>query len=278
MRTSRCPAPVIPIARPGTPVGSSRESSRTSVTTRPSGRPARASPRTIAGTPRRDLRVRHANRGPRRLCVPDARCGPPRSWRPLYTPRGYNLPPLSALCIAMSHPLNTPLGRFGIVTSQDGPEGCVASIPAGEMFNPLTGTLPTAPLAMLVGHVGGLVNHRRRGPGEWTVSSELSFEVRPDAVDVIAEDPDVPVDATSKPFAAKSDVALGLCEISHRGVTLATATVRSFYISVPEHVAEFPDGPTGPLPPGSLSDRMSVRVAESGGATRALQQLPDPVL
>ena len=178
----------------------------------------------------------------------------------------------------MSHPLNTPLGRFGIVTSQDGPEGCVASIPAGEMFNPLTGTLTIAPLAMLVDHVGGLVNHRRRGPGEWTVSSELSFEVRPDAVDVIAEDPDVPVDATSKPFAAKSDVALGLCEISHRGVTLATATVRSFYISVPEHVAEFPDGPTGPLPPGSLSDRMSVRVAESGGATRALQQLPDPVL
>ena len=178
----------------------------------------------------------------------------------------------------MSHPLNTPLGRFGIVTSEDGPDGCVASIPAGGMVNPLTGTLTIAPLAMLVDHVGGLVNHRRRGPGEWTVSSELSFEVRPDAVDVIAEDPDVPVLATSKPFAAKSDVALGLCELSHRGTTLATATVRSFYISAPEHIAEFPDGPTGPLPAGTLADRMAVRVAESGGSAKALQQLADPVL
>ena len=178
----------------------------------------------------------------------------------------------------MSHPLNTPLGRFGIVTSEDGPEGCVATIPAGEMVNPLTGALTIAPLAMLVDHVGGLVNHRRRGAREWTVSSELSFEVRPDAVDLIAEDPDVPVAATSRPFAAKSDVALGLCELSHRGITLATATVRSFYISAPEHIADFPEGSTGPLPPGSLSDRMSVQVAESGGTAKALQQLPDPVL
>ena len=66
---------------------------------------------------------------------------------------------------------------------------------------------------------------------------------------------------------------------THRGTTLATATVRSFYISVPGHLAEFPfDGPTGPMPPGTLSDRMAVRVAESGGAAKALQQLPDPVL
>ncbi len=178
----------------------------------------------------------------------------------------------------MSHPLNTPLGHFGIVTSEDGPDGCVASIPAGAMVNPLTGSPTVAPLAMLVDHVGGLVNHHRRGEGEWTVSSELSLELRPDAVDVIAEAPDVPVDGISRPFGAKGDVALGLCELSHRGTTLATATVRSFYISTPGHLAEFPDGPTGPLPPGTLSDRMAVRVAESGGSAKALQQLADPVL
>ena len=130
-------------------------------------------------------------------------------------------------------PVEHPLGRFGIETSEDGPDGCVASIPAGEMVNPLTGALTIAPLAMLVDHVGGLVNHHRRGDGEWTVSSELSFEVRPDAVDVIGQAPDEPVAATSRPFGAKSDVALGLCELTHRGTTLATATVRSFYISAP---------------------------------------------
>ena len=60
--------------------------------------------------------------------------------------------------------------------------------------------------------------------------------------------------------------------------TLATATVRSFYISTPGHLAEFPEGATGPLPPGTLGDRMAVRVAESGGAAKVLMQLPDPVL
>lgn len=178
----------------------------------------------------------------------------------------------------MSHPLNTPLGRFGIVTSLNGPDGCVASIPAGDMFNPLTGAPTIAPLAMLVDHVGGLVNHHRRAEGEWTVTTELSIEVRPDAIDVIAQAPDVPVAASSRPFGTKGDVALGLCELSHRGTTLATATVRSFYINSLGRLVEFPAGPTGPLPPGTLSDRMAVRVAESGGTAKALQQLPDPVL
>jgi acyl-coenzyme A thioesterase PaaI-like protein len=178
----------------------------------------------------------------------------------------------------MSHPLNTPLGRFGIETSDEGPHGCVASIPAGAMINPLTGATTIAPLAMLVDHVGGLVNHHRRAAGEWTVSSELSLEVGPDALEVISAAPDVRVVATARPFGQKGDTALGLCEFTHRDAVVATATVRSFYISVPGHLARFPDGPTGPLPPGSLSERMAVRVAESGGTAKVLQQLSDPVL
>jgi uncharacterized protein (TIGR00369 family) len=181
-------------------------------------------------------------------------------------------------CIAMSHPLNTPLGRFGIVTSDDGPHGCVASIPAGGMVNPLTGAPTIAPLAMLVDHVGGLVNHHRRAQDEWTVSSELSLEVGPDALDAIAAEPDVPVVATSRPFGSKSDVALALCEFTHRDAVLATATVRSFYITVPGSLTPFPEGPTGPMPPGALSDRMAVRVAESGGVAKVLVQDSDPVL
>lgn len=178
----------------------------------------------------------------------------------------------------MSHPLNTPLGRFGIVTSDDGPHGCVASIPAGRMVNPLTGAPTIAPLAMLADHVVGLANHHRRGPGEWTVSSELSLELDPDAADIIAGAPDIPVVATARPFGNKTDVALGSCEFTHRQAVLATATVRSFYIRVPGDLAPFPEGPTGPLPPGTLSDRMAVRVAESGGAGHVLLQNEDPVL
>lgn len=178
----------------------------------------------------------------------------------------------------MSHPLNTPLGRFGIVTSDEGPHSCVASIPAGGMINPLTGAPTIATLAMLVDHVGGLVNHHRREAGEWTVSSELALEVGPDALDSISAAPDVPVLATARPFGQKSHVGLGLCEFTHRDAVIATATVRSFYISLPGDLAPFPDGPTGPLPPGTLSDRMAVRVAESGGSGKVLQQLADPVV
>jgi hypothetical protein len=144
----------------------------------------------------------------------------------------------------MSQPLNTPLGRFGIVTSEEGPQRCTASIPAGGMTNPPSGQPTVAALAMLVDHVGGLVNHHPRGPSEWTVSSELSLEVAPNAL----------------------------------GSVIATATVRSFYVQAPGHLAKWPTGPTRALPPGSLAERMSVPVAESGGAAKVLVQDPDPVL
>jgi uncharacterized protein (TIGR00369 family) len=178
----------------------------------------------------------------------------------------------------MSHPLNTPLGRFGIVTSEEGPQRCIASIPAGAMTNPLTGMPTVAPLAMLVDHIGGLVNHHRRGPGEWTLSSELSLELAPDAATLIAAAPEVPVIGTGRPCGRKGPNALGLCEFTHRDSVVATATVRSFYIRAPGDLAKWPEGPTGPLPPGSLADRMAVRVAESGGAAKVLVQDPDPVL
>lgn len=178
----------------------------------------------------------------------------------------------------MAYPLCTPLGRFGVVTSEDGPHRCVASIPAGGEVNPLTGAPTIAPLAMLVDHAGGLVNHHRRDADEWTVTSELSLELRPDAVEVIANAPDVPVVATAVPCGPKGEVALGLCEFTHRDVVLATATVRSFFISAPGRVAKFPDGPTGPPPPVSLAERMAVTVAEAGGAAQVLLQAKDPVL
>jgi len=110
------------------------------------------------------------------------------------------------------------------------------------------------------------------------VSSELSLELAPDALAQIAAAPETPVTATSRPCGRKGATALGLCEFSHRDSVIATATVRSFYISAPGHLTPFPDGPTGPLPPGSLADRMAVRVAESGGATKVLVADSDPVL
>jgi uncharacterized protein (TIGR00369 family) len=146
------------------------------------------------------------------------------------------------------------------------------------MINPLTGMPTVAPLAMLVDHIGGLVNHHRREPGEWTVSSELSLELPPDAAALIAAAPEVPVVATGRPCGRKGSNALGLCEFTHRDSVVATATVRSFYIQTPGHLAKWPEGPKGPLPPGSLAERMAVRIGEGGGTGKVLVQDPDPVL
>jgi hypothetical protein len=128
----------------------------------------------------------------------------------------------------MSHPLNTPLSRFGIVTFQEGWQRCIASIPASRMINPLTRKPTVAALAMLVDHIGGLVNHHRRGPEEWTVSSELSLEFPPDALAQIAAAPEVPVIASGRPYGRKGPNSLGLCELTHRYSVVATASVRSF--------------------------------------------------
>jgi uncharacterized protein (TIGR00369 family) len=139
--------------------------------------------------------------------------------------------------------------------------------------------MPTiAPLAMLVDHIGGLINHHRRGQHEWTVSSELSLELAPGALTQLAAAPDIPVTGTGRPHGRKGATALGLCELTHRDSVVATATVRSFYIQAPGHLTPFPDGPTGRLPAGSLAERMAVRVAEGGGAAKVLVQDSDPVL
>ncbi|MGE2692097.1 hotdog fold thioesterase [Mycolicibacterium pulveris] len=178
----------------------------------------------------------------------------------------------------MSYPLDTPLGRFGVRNFEDGPDRCVASIPAGDAVNPLTGAPTIAPLAMLVDHAGGLVNHHRRDADEWTVTSELSLELRPEAVEIIAAAPGEPVIATARPFGPKGEIALALCELTHRDVALATATVRSFFISAPDRIAPFSDGPPAPPPPIPFAEKMAVTVAESGGATQVLLQPQDPVL
>jgi len=71
-------------------------------------------------------------------------------------------------------------------------------MPAAGLCSPVTGVPSLATLAVLIDHVGGLVNHHRHGEHEWTVSSELTLELAPDAAGVIAASGDVPVRATSR--------------------------------------------------------------------------------
>lgn len=178
----------------------------------------------------------------------------------------------------MHYPLSTPLGRMGIQTLAEGPDRCVASIPVDGLLNPLTNVPTVAPLAMLVDHIGGLVNHYRRAEDEWTVSSELAIELTPHALELVTGRPDIPVVATARPFGPKGTGSLGLCELTHGDQAVGTATVRSFHIHAPGHIIEWPTDSTEGTPPATLQDRMALEVAETGGGVAVLRQLPDPVI
>ncbi|WP_422743847.1 PaaI family thioesterase [Mycobacterium sp. WMMD1722] len=179
----------------------------------------------------------------------------------------------------MSHPLNTPIGRFGIVTFETtvavpGGQEVTATVPGHGLRNPLTGQPTAAPLAMLLDHVGGLANHLRRGVGEWTVSTELSMELDPAAADLIAAT-DTPVTGRARPVGAKGRTAMVLCEFSIGDTVIGTGSVRSFYITA----AELTDPPAHPahlVPKTGLAQMMAVEPDPAEPAV--LRQRADPVL
>ena len=104
------------------------------------------------------------------------------------------------LLMTAAYPPNTALGRFGIAPIVDSPDPFVSSMPLAGLVNPVTGAPTVGPLAVLVDHAAGLVNHYRRAPDEWTVSSELTLEITPDALDVVADNPALAAVATRSTY------------------------------------------------------------------------------
>jgi len=182
----------------------------------------------------------------------------------------------------MRHPLNSPIGRFGIDTLDLSDERCVSSISVHGMTNPLTGSPTLAALTVLVDHACGLVNHHRREPQEWTVSTELALELSPDAGASIAAAPDIRVVATARPTGEKGDTALGRCRLSHGPTVIGVGTVRSVHLHAPEAAGGAGDlADLGALaddvsPRSGLADMMAVTADASGEPV--LHQHPDPVL
>ena len=71
----------------------------------------------------------------------------------------------------------------------DSADPFVSSMPLAGLVNPLTGAPTVGPLAVLVDHAAGLVNHYRKAADEWTLTSELTLEITPDALQVVADNP-----------------------------------------------------------------------------------------
>src|ERR1700710_1577259 len=104
----------------------------------------------------------------------------------------------------------------------------------GRYRNPFTGAPTIGPLAILVDAAAGIVNHYRRRPGQWTVSSELSMDLSLDGVG----DLDGPVLASAHALGPLGATSLGICTLTYRGKVIGGGTVRSFFIDADEVVPQ----------------------------------------
>jgi uncharacterized protein (TIGR00369 family) len=137
------------------------------------------------------------------------------------------------------HDLETPDSiqvRFGIAYVESRPAEAVAalSMPMERFRNPFNGAPTVGPLAILVDAAAGIVNHYRRRPGQWTVSSELSMDLGLDGVGHL----DGPVLATAHAFGPLGATSLGICTLTYRGAVIGGGTVRSFFIDAGDVVPQ----------------------------------------
>ncbi|BBZ27322.1 phenylacetic acid degradation protein [Mycolicibacterium madagascariense] len=165
--------------------------------------------------------------------------------------------------------------RFGMTYLESDVAAATASI-AMEMNryrNPFTAAPTVGPLAILVDAAAGIVNHYRRPPGHWTVSSELSMDVGLDGLG----DLDGPVLATAHALSPLGTTSLGICMLSYDGTVIGSGTVRSFFVAVEARSSEWPAETLELTHETPIADRMAVRVA-SDATGHVLSQRVDPCL
>lgn len=176
----------------------------------------------------------------------------------------------------------TPLGvlrRFGITTREESTSAVSAEMAIGGMQNPFTGLPSIAALAILVDDVGGRVNYYRRDRGEWTVSSELTVDISPGALESLAAVPEEPVQATARPLGPAGATLLSVCTLRHRGVVIGGGTVRTMPLPAgPDGLPRRGDDPlarTGDIP---LAELMAAKPLPAQGGTYRLRQTADPMI
>ena len=178
----------------------------------------------------------------------------------------------------------TPLSvlrRFAVSTLEQDMSDftVVAEMPVAGMRNPFTGLPSLAALGILVDDVAGRVNYHRRPEGLWTVSSELTVEISPGALERVAASPEHPVVADARPVGPPGATLLSVCTLTHGGTVIGGGTVRTMPL---------PGGPDSPLTRGddplvrtsetSLAELMAVEPLPVRDGTYRLLQNPDPMI
>jgi uncharacterized protein (TIGR00369 family) len=181
----------------------------------------------------------------------------------------------------VQHDIETPAAiqvRFGIeFLAASLPDATVVmSMPTSGLRNPFTGAPSVGPLAILVDAAAGMVNHYRRRTDKWTVSSELSLDVSPGAVEAMG-DASSPVMASARAVGSTGSSPLAVCILTCGDIEVATGTVRSVFIPA--------DGDIRKRPPqtllhgaATLADLMAVRIQTMADGSLVLNQCADPDL
>ncbi|MGH3643224.1 MAG: PaaI family thioesterase, partial [Mycobacterium sp.] len=139
--------------------------------------------------------------------------------------------------------------------------------------NPFTGAPTLGPLAILVDAAAGIVNHYRRRPGQWTVSSELSMDVSVDGLG----DLDGPVMATAHALGPPGATSLGICTLTYDGTVIGGGTVRSFFIDADVGGPNWPAETLDLTDETPIADRMAVHVRPDADGHVLVQRI-DPNL
>ena len=172
------------------------------------------------------------------------------------------------------HDLETPDSiqvRFGIDFVESRPAEAIAALtmPMQRFRNPFTGAPTVGPLAILVDAAAGIVNHYRRRPGQWTVSSELSMDLSLDGVG----DLDGPVLATAHALGPLGTTSLGICTLTYGNKVIGAGTVRSFFIDADDVVPQYRSETLQLSAETTFADLMAAHVADSGAAPVLAQRV-----
>lgn len=159
------------------------------------------------------------------------------------------------------HDLETPDSiqvRFGLTYLESDTAAATAAMTMSmsRYRNPFTGAPTVGPLAILVDAAAGIVNHYRRRPGQWTVSSELSMDVSIDGLG----DLDGPVLATAHALSPLGTTSLGICTLTYDGTVIGGGSVRSFFVAAEARASRWPAETLNLSDETPIADRMAVHV------------------
>ena len=176
------------------------------------------------------------------------------------------------------HDLETPDSiqvRFGMdyVACDTAAATATITMSMSGYRNPFTGAPTVGPLAILVDAAAGIVNHYRRPPGHWTVSSELSMD---DSLDGLG-DLDGPVSATAHALSPLGTTSLGICTLSYDGTVIGNGTVRSFFVAAEARTSAWPAETLTLSHETTIAERMAVHVRPDA-VGHVLSQRVDPCL